>query len=128
MPLLWLRIALALYGVGLLYSLVALTRRSHGIARIAIPAVQLGLVFHFVSLLELLRLAGRPVLSSSHDLESLLAFLLMLGFAVVYLLYRMPTPGFLIFPPVFLLSFAASLGMLPLQFISLSLRSSWTLA
>src|SRR5262249_15113547 len=110
MPLLWLRIALALYGLGLLYSLAALTRRGQGIARLAVPAVQLGMVFHFVSLLETLRQAGRPVLSSAHDLESLLAFLLMLGFAVVYLRYRTPTPGILIFPPVFLLTLAAALG------------------
>jgi ABC-type uncharacterized transport system permease subunit len=128
MPLLWLRIALALYAVGLLYSVVALTRRSHGIARIAVPATQLGLVFHFVSLMETLRLNGKAVVSSVHDLESLLALLLMLGFAVVYLRYRTPTPGILIFPPVFLLTFAAAMGKQPPQFTSPLLRSSWTFA
>ena len=52
MPLLWLRVALGFYGVGLLYALVALTRSSDLLSRIAIPATSLGMVFHFVSLSE----------------------------------------------------------------------------
>src|SRR5205085_6685960 len=125
MPLLWLRIALALYAVGLLYSLVALSRRSSSFARIAVPAVEAGMIFHLVSLVETLNAAGHFWLSSVHDLESLLAFLMMLGFAVVYLRYRTPTPGILIFPPVFLLTFAAALGKQPPQFTSPLLRSGW---
>ena len=125
MPLLWLRIALALYAVGLLYSVAALSRRSYGFARIAVPAVQLGMVFHFVSLVETLYEAGHLSFNNVHDLESLLAFLVMLGFATVYVRYRTPTPGILLFPPVFLLTFAAALGKRPPQFDSPLLRSGW---
>ena len=125
MPLLWLRIALALYGVGLLYSLVALSGRNNWVARITAPAVQLGMLFHFVSLAETLHNAGHLAPTNLHDLESLLAFLVMLGFSIVYLRYRTLSPGILVFPAVFLLTVPAALGQAPPQFTSPLLRSSW---
>ena len=50
MPILWLRVALCCYAVGLLYALLALTRTSSLLNRVALPAMSLGMVFHFVSL------------------------------------------------------------------------------
>src|SRR6266487_1826000 len=45
MPLLWLRVALGCYAIGLLYALLALTQRSYLLNRIALPAMSLGMVF-----------------------------------------------------------------------------------
>ena len=39
MPILWLRVALGCYAVGLLYALVALTRTSRLLNRVALPAI-----------------------------------------------------------------------------------------
>ena len=50
MPILWLRVALCFYAVGLLYALLALTRTSALLNRVALPAMSLGMVFQFVSL------------------------------------------------------------------------------
>src|SRR6266852_3419990 len=58
MSLLWLRVALGCYAVGLLYALVTLTRTSDLLSRIALHAAYLGMVFHFVSLSE--AVAVRP--------------------------------------------------------------------
>ena len=108
MPLLWLRIALALYGAGLLYSLLALRGGSNWVARITAPAVQFGMVFHFVSLAETLHNEGHLTPTNLHDLESLLAFLVMLGFSIIYFRYRTLSPGILVFPAVFLLTLRTS--------------------
>ena len=52
MTLIWLRVALICYAVGLLYALVALTRTSEILSKVALHASYLGMVFHFVSLTE----------------------------------------------------------------------------
>src|SRR5437660_809508 len=78
MPLTWLRVAVGFYTVGLLYALLALTRRSELLNRIALPAMVLGMVFQFVSLTEAVLLSDHPTLTSVHNSESLLA--LLMGF------------------------------------------------
>jgi ABC-type uncharacterized transport system permease subunit len=125
MPVFWLRVALGLYSVGLVYSIVALGRRSTWFTRVTAPAVQLGMIFHLVSLIEFAHEQGRVDFSSIHDVESLLAFMLMLGFALVFIRYRTVTPGILIFPAVFLLTFAAAVGKHPIVFSSPLLRKPW---
>lgn len=125
MPIVWLRIALLLYGIGLAYALLALARRGQMLGRIVVGAVQLGAVFQFVSLLEGMQIAGRITPASVHDLESLLAFLIAVFFLVVYLRYRTLSPGIFVFPVVFLLTFAAAIGKQPPQFTSPLLRSGW---
>ena len=76
MALLWLRFALACYFVGLIYAFFALTRTSDLFSRIALHAASLGMVFHFVSLVELF-LSGHLDWASVHNGESLLAFFSM---------------------------------------------------
>src|SRR5208282_5798026 len=73
MALLWLRFALACYFIGLIYAFFALSRTSDLFSRIALHAASLGMVFHFVSLVELF-LSGHVVWASVHNGESLLAF------------------------------------------------------
>ena len=107
MPLTWLRVAVGFYTVGLLYALLALTRRSELLNRIALPAMVLGMVFQFVSLTEAVLLSDHPTLTSVHNSESLLALLIMVFFMIVYLFYRTTSPGIVIFPIVFLLTFVS---------------------
>src|SRR5258706_398715 len=52
MPLIWLRVAVAFYAVGLLYSLLLLSKRGNLLAKVVEPAVGLGLIFHFLSLVQ----------------------------------------------------------------------------
>ena len=113
MPLLWLRVALGFYAVGLVYALLALTRRSEFLGRLALPAMGVGMVFQFVSLAEAARLSGHLALASLHNSESLLAFLIMVVFMLVYLIYRTTSPGIVVFPIVFLLTFVAATGQQP---------------
>jgi ABC-type uncharacterized transport system permease subunit len=110
LPLFWLRVALALYGVGLIYALASLWEGRAVLTRITLPAVGLGMVLHFVALVENAMTSGTWPPSSMHELESLLAFLLMVFFFVIYVRYKATAPGLAVFPLVFLLTASAALG------------------
>src|SRR5215469_8393752 len=125
MPLIWLRVAVVCYGVGLLYSLLLLSKKGNLLAKVVEPAVGLGLIFHFVSLVESTILIGHLSPASVHFSESLLAFLAMVVFFVFFVGYRTTSPGIVIFPIVFLLTFASAMGQRPVDFTSPALRSSW---
>ncbi len=64
MAIVWLRVALALYGLGLVYVLVALTRTKELLNRLALHAAYLGMVFHLVAITETVRQSGQFGLAS----------------------------------------------------------------
>ncbi len=125
MPVIWLRVAVACYSVGLVYSILLLSRKGNLLARVVEPAVGLGLIFHFVSLVESFVLAGHMTIGSVHTSESILAFVAMVVFFVFFVGYRTVSPGIVIFPIVFLLTFAAAIGEQPVTWTSPVLRSRW---
>ena len=127
MTLIWLRVALICYAVGLLYALVALTRTSEILGKVALQASYLGMVFHFVSLVEAVVAAGQLTLASVHSSESLLAFLIMVVFMAVYLIYKTTSPGIVVFPLVFLLTFVAATGQQPLVLTPVAVKG-WLVA
>jgi len=128
MPLIWLRVALGCYAVGLLYALVALTRTSDWLNRLALHAAYLGMIFQFVSLVEDIHASGQVTLASIHNAESLLGFLIMVVFMIIYLVYKTTSPGIVVFPVVFLLTFVAATGEQPFLVTTPSLRTGWLLA
>jgi len=125
MPLVWLRVAVAFYAVGLLYSLLLLGKKGNLLARVVEPAVGFGLIFHFVSLVEYTVLIGRLSWATIHYSESLLAFVAMVVFFIFFVGYRTTSLGIVIFPIVFVLTFASAIGQKPVTFTSPTLRSSW---
>ncbi len=125
LTLIWLRVALVCYAVGLLYALVALSKTSELLSKIALHASYLGIVFHFVSLTEAVVQTGQLVTASVHNAESLLAFLIMAFFMLAYLIYKTTTPGIVVFPIVFLLTFVAATGQQPLVFNSDVVKKGW---
>jgi ABC-type uncharacterized transport system permease subunit len=125
MPLIWLRVAVVCYGVGLVYSLLLLSNKGNVLAKVVEPAVGLGLIFHFVSLVESAVIIGHLSLVSIHYSESLLAFLAMVVFFAFFVRYRTTTLGIVIFPVVFVLTFASALGQKPVTLTSPILRSGW---
>jgi ABC-type uncharacterized transport system permease subunit len=127
MSLLWLRFALGCYFIGLVYAFVALTRTSDLFSRIALHAASLGMVFHFVSLVELF-LSGQVVWASVHNGESLLAFLSMTFFMVIYAIYQTTSPGVVVFPVVFFLTFVAAVDQQPVLLTSFVSHNGWLVA
>jgi ABC-type transport system involved in cytochrome c biogenesis permease subunit len=125
MPILWLRAALCCYTIGLIYALLALTRTSSLLNRVAVPAMSLGMVFQFVSLTEAVLLSGQLTLTSVHNSESLLSLTVMAAFMIVYLVYRTTSPGIVVFPLVFVLTFVAATTQQPFLLASPGMRRGW---
>jgi ABC-type uncharacterized transport system permease subunit len=125
MPIIWLRVALGCYAVGLLYALVALTRSSDWLGKVALHAAYLGMVFHFVSLFESMRNSGQIAVASVHNVESVLAFLIMVVFMIVYLTYKTTSPGIIVFPLVFFLTLIAATHQQPFLQIPFGVRRGW---
>ena len=127
MALLWLRFALACYFVGLIYAFFALTRTSDLFSRIALYAASLGMVFHFVSLVEIY-LSDHVVWASVHNAESLLGFLSMTFFMIICAIYKTTSPGVVVFPIVFFLTFVAALDQQPVLLTSFVQHKGWLVA
>jgi len=127
MSLLWLRFALACYFIGLVYAFVALTRTSDLFSRIALHAASLGMVFHFVSLVEVF-LSGQVVWVSIRNGESMLAFFSMSFFMIIYAIYHTTSPGVVVFPVVFFLTFVAAIDQQPVLLTALVSHEGWLVA
>ena len=124
MSLFWLRIAVGLYGLSLIYAFVALLRKREIISRATLPIAGIAVSLHFVALVEAFH-EGRMASMPLHQSESLLAFLMMLLFIGVYYLYSTTSPGIVVLPIAFLLSLSAALAQSAPQFASPLLRSGW---
>lgn len=125
MPLLWLRVATVLYGVGLIHAFLMLRQRGERSGRVAAPAVCLGMVFHFVSLVETALLYGYSQLLNIRHAESALALIIAIIFTVLYLRYKTASPAAFIFPLIFILAFASAIAQQPVAFHSPSFRRGW---
>ena len=111
-----------------MYALATLTRGSELVDRVSLHAAYLGMVFHFVSLTEMTRLGGQAALGSIDSSESLLGFLIMVVFMVVYLIYHTTSVGIVAFPLVFLLTFLASTAERPFLRLSETAHRGWLFA
>jgi ABC-type uncharacterized transport system permease subunit len=127
MPLLWLRVATVLYGVGLIHAILMLRQRGERSGRIAAPAVGLGMVFHFVSLVETAGLYGYSELVTIRHAESALALIIALIFTGLYLRYKTASPAALIFPLIFLLTFSSALSQHKVTISTSSIFGGWIL-
>lgn len=128
MSIIWLRVALALYALGLVYVLVALTRTKELLNRLALHAAYLGMVFHFVAIVEAARQSGGASLASLSVGASVLGFLIMVVFLVVYMVYQTTSPGIVVFPLVFFLTFIGATRQEPFVLASANARLGWLIA
>jgi ABC-type uncharacterized transport system permease subunit len=106
MSLLWLRVAVLLYGIAALAVLPAALYDRPRWRHVAVPATLAAVLFHFVSLAEMLNAAHHalpPVFEiASHETQSLLGLLLALAFLLVYWRYKTVSLGVFILPVCFL--------------------------
>ena len=116
------------YAVGLLYVLVALGRTSEWLKRLALHAAYLGMIFEFVSLTESVLFSPQVTLAAERNAEPILAFLIMMMFMLVYLIYKTTSPGIIVFPMVFLLTFVGATGQEPFLSMVPSTRKDWLIA
>jgi ABC-type uncharacterized transport system permease subunit len=103
MSLLWLRVAVLLYGIAALAVLPAALYDRPRWRHVAIPATIAALFFHFVSLVEMLTAAHHSLPVDSHETQTLLGLLLAAAFLAVYARYKTLALGIFLLPITFLL-------------------------
>lgn len=104
MTLLWLRLAVVLYGIASLAVLPAALYNRPRWSQFAIPAAIGAAGLHFVSLAEMLNAAHHRLPVEAHEVQSLLALILALLFLAVYWRHRSVSLGIFVLPIVFLLA------------------------
>ena len=88
MTLLWLRLAVILYGIAALAVLPAALYSRPRWRHVALPAALTGAFFHFVSIAETLYAAHRALPVDTHETLSMLGLLLVIGFLILAARYR----------------------------------------
>ena len=125
MSLIWLRVAVILYGLASLAVLPAALYDRPRWRHVAVPATVAAILFHFVSFAEMLNAAHHMLPVDTHETQALLALLLALAFLVVYWLYKTVSLGVFILPIVVLLTLVPAFR--PSQETLLLAHSNWIL-
>jgi ABC-type uncharacterized transport system permease subunit len=107
MSILWLKVAVLLYGLAALAVLPAALYDRPRWRHIAVPATIAALLFHFVSLAEMLNAAHHALPVDTHETQTFLSLLLALAFLLIYWRYKTVSVG------VFLLPICFLLGLIP---------------
>ncbi|MBI4467056.1 MAG: cytochrome c biogenesis protein CcsA [Acidobacteria bacterium] len=122
---LWLWVALGFYSLGLVHALLTVVRRRPAWFRLALVAIGLGFLFHFVSLVEQGLAVGHFPVTNIAEATSLFAFLITLGFLVAYWRYEMTSLSVFAFPIVFVMTLAAVLSQPAALPVAPLLEQSW---
>lgn len=125
MSVIWLRVAAALYSVGLLHAILTLVRRREGIFRVALAALSVGAVFHFVSIVEEGLVTNRCPINNFYETLSMCAFLVVVLFLGVYWRYRVASLSVFVFPLVFIMAMVSTLGNPVSAWSSPVVRNAW---
>src|ERR1700683_5832864 len=125
MSVIWLRVAAALYSVGLPHALLTLVRKREHLFRVALSAFATGAVLHCVSIVEEGLLMKHCPITNFYETLSMCAFLITALFLFVYWRYKTESLSVLIFPLIFVMTLVATLGNPVDAWSSPIVRSAW---
>lgn len=125
MSVIWLRVAVALYSLGLLHSILMLIRRREQLFRVALGAFGLGAVFHFVSIVNEGLLTNRCPITNTYELLSFCAFLVAIVYLFIQWRYKMESLSAFMFPLVFVVSLVAAMGNPVSAWTNPVVRNAW---
>src|ERR1700674_2571892 len=125
MSVIWLRVAAALYSLGLLHAILMLVRRREQLYRVALGAFALGAVFHFVSIVEEGIVSRRCPITNFYETLSMCAFLVVILYLFAQWRYKIDSLSAFIFPLVFVMSLVATLGNPVSVWTSPVVRNVW---
>src|SRR5262249_50492595 len=109
MSVIWLRVAAALYSLGLLHAILTLVRGRESIFRVALGAFSLASVFHFVAIIEEGVLQHRCPIANVYETLSMCAFLIGVVYLVYHWRYKVESLSILVFPLVFVMALVGTL-------------------
>ncbi len=125
MSLFWLQLAVVLYGVASLAVLPAVLYDRPRWRYVAVPTAVAALLFHFVSVAEMLRAAHHFVPVMASEVQAVLGLLLAAAFLLVYAVYRSLTIGVVLLPIVCLLGLLPAFAPGSQELAPPLLRSGW---
>jgi len=125
MSVIWLRVAAALYSLGLLHAILTLVRRREQLFRVALAAFSLGAVFHFVSIVEEGIVNNRCPITNFYETLSMCAFLVVVVYLFVHWRYKLESLSVFIFPLVFVMVLVATMGNPVSAWSSPIVRNTW---
>src|ERR1700689_4379667 len=102
MSVLWLRVA------AVLYSILAITRKSEGLFRVALNAARAGAILHLVSIVEEGLATGHCPIANFYETISMCALIIMTLYLLVQWRYKMESLSVFLFPLVFLMTLVAT--------------------
>ncbi len=123
----WLRVATALYGVGLLHVMALLLRRKSGFLKYALFAFLIGVVLHLVAIVELGMAIGHLPVDNFFESVAVCAFLIAVLFLFVYWRYDFASLSVCIFPLVFVMTQVGAMETPMLAWPSSNVRNAWLL-
>jgi ABC-type uncharacterized transport system permease subunit len=123
----WLRFAALLYGVGLLHALWSLLTRDQRLWPLARICFGVGIVFHFVSLVDRAMAVEHVPADNFFETISLGGFLIALVAGFAFVKYQFPSLGLIVFPLVFAMTLAGALGTPVGGWTSPRVRGLWLL-
>src|SRR4051812_26881655 len=110
MSVIWLRVAAALYSLGLLHAIISLVRKREYMFRPAFAAFAVATVLHFVSIAEEGLVYNRCPITNFYETISMCGFLLSVLYLVVYWRYRLSSLSAFVFPVVFMMALVGTMG------------------
>jgi ABC-type uncharacterized transport system permease subunit len=125
MSVIWLRVAAALYSLGLVHAILTLVRRREHLFRIALGAFGLAAVFHFVSIVEEGIVSNRCPITNFYETLSMCAFLLVLLYLFANWRFKLESLSVFVFPLVFVAALVATMGNPVSAWSSPVVRSTW---
>jgi ABC-type uncharacterized transport system permease subunit len=125
MSVIWLRVAAALYSIGLLHAILTLVRKREQMFRVALGAFALGAAFHFVSIVEEGILQNHCPITNFFETLSMCAFLVVIVYLAVHWRYKLESLSVFIFPLVFVMVMVAAMSNPVATWSSPLLRTTW---
>ena len=125
MSVIWLRVAAALYSVGLLHSILTVTQQRESLFRYALSAARVGALLHLVSIIEEGLVTGHCPIANLYETMSMCALLIMGLFLFVHWRYKMESLSVFLFPLVFVMTLVATMARPVAVWSSPAIRSVW---
>ncbi len=124
----WLRIAVVFYALGLLHSILVIVHGRDRLFRFALGAVSLGAILHLISTVEEGLATRHFPANGLYESLSLCGLLIVLLFLFIYWRYKLESLSVFIFPLIFLITLVAALGAPVSPWSSPAVRNAWLTA
>lgn len=121
----WLRVAAALYSIGLIDAVLTVLRRKRVMMHVAVGACGLGSLFQLVSIVDQWMALGQFPVSDIFQTMSFCAWVVMVAYLALSYRYKASSFGVFIFPLVFLMALVGALRSASSSWSNPTIRSTW---